>query len=144
MRKAKLRQRTRDMAASLLALGLDPERCTLFVQSHRPEHTELAWLLSTVTPVSWLERTPTYKEKRQTRYYISAKTLHVLWLQYEEPPATGGPPVKYTRKFFDYRYAQQTLVAYRSMLMEGDKQVQEVRIFSVTYGGKQEDSVNDG
>jgi tryptophanyl-tRNA synthetase len=58
-----LRERTRDMAASLLALGLDPNRCTLFVQSHRPEHTELAWLLATVTPVSWLERTPTYKEK---------------------------------------------------------------------------------
>ena len=52
------------MAAALLALGLDPERCTLFVQSHRPEHTELAWLLMTVTPVSWLERTPTYKEKK--------------------------------------------------------------------------------
>jgi len=60
-----LRQRTREMAASLLALGLDPERCTLFIQSHRPEHTELAWLLATVTPVSWLERTPTYKEKQQ-------------------------------------------------------------------------------
>jgi tryptophanyl-tRNA synthetase len=60
-----LRARTRDMAASLLALGLDPGRCTLFVQSHRPEHTELCWLLSTVTPVSWLERTPTYKEKIQ-------------------------------------------------------------------------------
>jgi tryptophanyl-tRNA synthetase len=62
-----LRQRTRDMAASLLALGLDPDRCTLFVQSHRPEHTELAWLLATVTPVSWLERTPTYKEKRENQ-----------------------------------------------------------------------------
>ena len=59
-----LRERTLEMAASLLALGLDPERCTLFVQSHRPEHTELAWLLCTVTPVSWLERTPTYKEKK--------------------------------------------------------------------------------
>lgn len=59
-----LRQRTREMAAALLALGLDPDRCTLFVQSHRPEHTELAWLLATVTPVSWLERTPTYKEKK--------------------------------------------------------------------------------
>ena len=58
-----LRQRTREMAAALLALGLDPERCTLFVQSHRPEHTELAWLFATVTPVSWVERTPTYKEK---------------------------------------------------------------------------------
>jgi tryptophanyl-tRNA synthetase len=52
------------MAATLIALGLDPERCILFVQSHRPEVTELAWLLTTVTPVSWLERTPTYKEKK--------------------------------------------------------------------------------
>jgi tryptophanyl-tRNA synthetase len=60
-----LRAHTREMAASLLALGLDPERCTLFVQSHRPEVTELAWLLMTVTPVSWLERTPTYKEKKR-------------------------------------------------------------------------------
>jgi tryptophanyl-tRNA synthetase len=59
-----MRTRTRELAAGLLALGLDPDRCTLFVQSHRPEHTELAWLLATVTPVSWLERTPTYKEKR--------------------------------------------------------------------------------
>jgi tryptophanyl-tRNA synthetase len=62
-----MRRRTREMAASLLALGLDPERCTLFVQSHRPEHTELMWLLSTVTPVSWLERTPTYKDKIATQ-----------------------------------------------------------------------------
>jgi tryptophanyl-tRNA synthetase len=61
----RLRTQTREMAAALLALGLDPERCTLFVQSHRPEVTELAWLLMTVTPVSWLERTPTYKEKKQ-------------------------------------------------------------------------------
>jgi tryptophanyl-tRNA synthetase len=59
-----LRRQTREMAASLLALGLDPERCTLFVQSHRPEHVELMWLLCTVTPVSWVERTPTYKEKK--------------------------------------------------------------------------------
>jgi tryptophanyl-tRNA synthetase len=63
----RLRRGTREMAAALLALGLDPERCTLFVQSHRPEHTELAWLLATVTPVSWLERTPTYKEKKQNQ-----------------------------------------------------------------------------
>ena len=60
-----LRTRTREMGAGLIALGLDPERCTLFVQSHRPEHTELGWLFATVTPVSWLERTPTYKEKRE-------------------------------------------------------------------------------
>jgi tryptophanyl-tRNA synthetase len=64
---AVLRERTREMAASLLALGLDPDICTLFVQSQRPEVTELAWLLATVTPVSWLERTPTYKEKRASQ-----------------------------------------------------------------------------
>jgi tryptophanyl-tRNA synthetase len=63
----RLRRQTREMAAALIALGLDPERCTLFVQSHRPEHAELAWLLMTVTPVSWLERTPTYKEKKQNQ-----------------------------------------------------------------------------
>ncbi len=62
-----LRARTREMGAALVALGLDPDRCILFVQSHRPEHTELAWLLMTVTPVSWLERTPTYKEKRENQ-----------------------------------------------------------------------------
>jgi tryptophanyl-tRNA synthetase len=43
---------------------LDPNKCTLFVQSHRPEVLELAWILMTVTPVSWVERTPTYKEKK--------------------------------------------------------------------------------
>jgi tryptophanyl-tRNA synthetase len=62
-----LRQRTLEMAASLLALGLDPARCTLFVQSWRPEVTELMWYFTTVTPVSWVERTPTYKEKRETQ-----------------------------------------------------------------------------
>lgn len=54
---------TLDMATSLLALGLDPQRATLFRQSDRPEHVELAYLLSTVVPVAWVERTPTFKEK---------------------------------------------------------------------------------
>jgi len=62
-----LRTRTREMASALIALGLDPARCTLFVQSHRPEVAELMWLFLTVTPVSWLERTPTYKEKRENQ-----------------------------------------------------------------------------
>src|SRR4026207_1802744 len=57
-----LRRQTREMAASLLALGLDPERCTLFVQSHRPEHHELARPFPTATPASRLERTPTDTE----------------------------------------------------------------------------------
>jgi len=63
----RMRRQTREMACALLALGLDPEQATLFVQSHRPEVTELGWLLATVTPVSWLERTPTYKEKKRSQ-----------------------------------------------------------------------------
>jgi tryptophanyl-tRNA synthetase len=62
-----LRRQTLEMAAALIALGLDPDRCTLFVQSDRPEVTELCWLFNTVTPVGWLQRTPTYKEKRENQ-----------------------------------------------------------------------------
>ncbi len=54
---------TLDIAIDLLALGVDPERATLFVQSHVPEHTELAWLFSTITPVGELQRMTQYKEK---------------------------------------------------------------------------------
>jgi len=48
-----------------LSVGLDPEKCTMFVQSHNVHHAELMLLLSMITPVSWLERCPTYKEIRQ-------------------------------------------------------------------------------
>ena len=53
-----------DNVADWMAAGLDPERCTLFVQSMVPEHAELYLLLSMVVPVPWLERVPTYKEQR--------------------------------------------------------------------------------
>jgi tryptophanyl-tRNA synthetase len=56
-------QNTIAMAADWLGAGLDPERSTLFVQSLVPEHAELHLLLSMVTPVGWLERVPTYKER---------------------------------------------------------------------------------
>jgi tryptophanyl-tRNA synthetase len=62
-----IRRNTYEMALSLLALGLDPERAVLFRQSDRPEHAELAYLLSTVVPVAWVERTPSFKEKRRTQ-----------------------------------------------------------------------------
>lgn len=62
---AVLRRLSHEMVLDLLAIGLDPERCALIRQSDFPEHTELCWLFSTVTPVSWLERNPTYKEKRE-------------------------------------------------------------------------------
>jgi tryptophanyl-tRNA synthetase len=54
---------TIEMAADWLGAGLDPQRSTLFIQSLVPEHAELLLLFSMVTPVSWLERVPTYKER---------------------------------------------------------------------------------
>ncbi len=58
---------TQEMALGLLALGLDPEKAVLFRQSDRPEHTELAWLLATAVPVPWVERTPSFKEKKRSQ-----------------------------------------------------------------------------
>jgi hypothetical protein len=81
------------------------------------------------------------KDKQSTRYYISARTLHVLWLEYEEPAPGGSAPLKYSRKFMDYRYAQGTLVPYRTILLEEGKQIQETRILNVTYGVKLDDSL---
>ncbi|MGH9956529.1 MAG: hypothetical protein ACREBC_05285 [Pyrinomonadaceae bacterium] len=80
------------------------------------------------------------KDKRTTRYYISARTLFVLWLAYEEPNP-GGAPVKYTKSFHDYRRAQSTLVPYRTVLVEGGKQTQETRILNVTFGVKVDESL---
>lgn len=51
------------IATDLLALGIDPKKCTLFVQSDIPEHTELCWIFNTVTPVSFLERMTQFKDK---------------------------------------------------------------------------------
>ena len=62
-----IRRNTYEMALGLLALGLDPDKAVLFRQSDRPEHAELAYLLSTVVPVSWVERTPSFKEKKRTQ-----------------------------------------------------------------------------
>ena len=59
----RLRYRTRVSAAQLLALGLDPERCTLFVQSHVPEHTQLAWVLGCITGFGEASRMTQFKDK---------------------------------------------------------------------------------
>lgn len=60
-----IRENTRQMVIDWLSAGLDPERCTMFIQSHVKEHAELHLLLSMVTPISWLERCPTYKDQLQ-------------------------------------------------------------------------------
>lgn len=60
----RIAQYTSEMILDWLGAGLDPERCTFFVQSHVPEHAELQVLLGMLTPLSWLERVPSYKELR--------------------------------------------------------------------------------
>jgi tryptophanyl-tRNA synthetase len=58
-----LRANVRELVGLYLACGLDPQRATIFVQSHIPEHTELAWLLNCITPMGWLERMTQFKDK---------------------------------------------------------------------------------
>ncbi len=78
---ADLPARTLDMAVSILAVGVDPERCTLFVQSDVPEHVELAWLFNTVAPVGDLERMTQYKDKSQRYESIPVGLLNYPVLQ---------------------------------------------------------------
>ena len=84
------------------------------------------------------------KDKQSTRYFLSTKSLHVLWLEYQAPAPGGSTPQKYERRFLDYRVAQGTLVPYRTILMEDGKQIQETRILNVTYGIKIDDSLFKG
>jgi tryptophanyl-tRNA synthetase len=60
-----IKQNSLEVIIDYLASGLDPERSTLFIQSHVPQHAELHLLLSMITPLGWLERVPTYKEQRE-------------------------------------------------------------------------------
>lgn len=62
---AEMARRVREMAIDILACGVDPERATLFVQSAVPEHTELAWALSSVTPFGDLGRMTQFKDKSE-------------------------------------------------------------------------------
>ena len=75
------------------------------------------------------------KQERRTRFYISAKTFRVMMLDYEQDS------VKYKRKFYDYNYAQGTLVPYRSALYAGDKLVEETEVGTVTFGQKIDENI---
>jgi tryptophanyl-tRNA synthetase len=74
--RGSLAARTREMTVGLLASGIDPERAVLFVQSHVPEHSELQWLLNTVTPIGELERMTQFKDKAQRFESVPAGLLN--------------------------------------------------------------------
>ena len=78
---ATLAPRTLEMAVGLYASGLDPEKCIVFVQSHVAEHSELDWLLTTVTPLGELERQTQFKDKSQRQESIAAGLLNYPILQ---------------------------------------------------------------
>lgn len=60
-----IKQSTQDLLINFIAAGLDPDKSTIFIQSMVPQHAELHLLLSMITPLGWLERVPTYKEKQE-------------------------------------------------------------------------------
>ena len=76
-----LRKQIRQNAAMLLAAGIDPERSTLFVQSHVRAHAEGCWLLTCVTPLGWLERMTQYKDKSKKQETVQAGLLTYPVLQ---------------------------------------------------------------
>ncbi len=76
-----LRRRTHEMAIGLLAAGIDPNVATLYVQSQVPEHTELAWILNTITPLGELERQTQFKDKSSRQEQVMAGILNYPVLQ---------------------------------------------------------------
>ncbi|HQF95991.1 MAG TPA: tryptophan--tRNA ligase, partial [Microthrixaceae bacterium] len=69
---AELKARSRNLAALLMACGLDPERCILFVQSHVPQHAQLAWLMQSVVSYGELGRMTQFKDKSDQHKFVSA------------------------------------------------------------------------
>jgi hypothetical protein len=81
------------------------------------------------------------KSNRKTRYFISARTFRILLLEYEETPPGSSTPIKYTKRFYDYRLAQSTQVPFRTVTMEDGKQTVETHILTITYGVKMDDAL---
>ncbi len=81
---APMQERIFQTAVDYLAAGLDPEKCSIFVQSDVKEHAELHLLFSMIIPIPWLERVPSYKEKVESRW---GSTATVSWAtRFFKPP----------------------------------------------------------
>lgn len=77
----------------------------------------------------------TDKQSRKTRFYVSTKRFRVMMLDYEQDG------IKYRRRFYDYNYAQGTLVPFRTTLWAGDKLVEETDVGTVTFGQKIDETI---
>jgi len=125
-----LRQDTWEMVTDWLACGLDPVKATFFVQSRLPEHAELHLLFSMVTPLSWLERVPTYKEQLENIHDHDINTYGFL----------GYPLLQ----------AADILMYKANAVPVGEDQVPHVELtrevarrFNLAYGGVQLDNLRD-
>jgi len=76
-----LEAKSREVAGLYLACGIDPDRCAVFIQSHVKEHSELAWILTCVTPLGWAEKMTQFKSKSEGRDSVSTGLLTYPILQ---------------------------------------------------------------
>ncbi|MHB8507643.1 MAG: tryptophan--tRNA ligase [Candidatus Dormibacteria bacterium] len=120
------------MVADWIAAGVDPARATIFVQSHVPEVTELHWILSCTTPISWLERVPTFKEKSEQHpdninyallgYPVLQASDILIYGAHRVPVGEDQlAHVELTREIarrFNHRYASQVFVEPKGELTE--------------------------
>jgi tryptophanyl-tRNA synthetase len=116
-----VRQATFDAVADWLAAGLDPEKCTIFVQSQVKEHAELHLLLSMVTPLPWLERVPTFKDQQAQ---IEDKDLNTYGFL--------GYPLLQTADIIVYRAAYVPVGEDQASHLEISREI--VRRFNNFYG----------
>jgi tryptophanyl-tRNA synthetase len=131
----KFSEQTFSKVIELLAMGIDPDKCTLFVQSHVKEHTELTWILNTLTPISELERMTQYKDKSK-KYkeninvglldYPVLQAADILLYKPEAVPVGQDQTqhLELTRtlaKKFNARYGQTFLEPKIMLVKEGSK-----------------------
>lgn len=128
-------KQTLNAAVEMLAAGLDPEKCIIFIQSQIKEHTELGWLLNTITPVTELERMTQYKDKsRQFKKNINAGLLNypvlqaadILLYQTESVPVGKDQQqhlelAKTIARKFNQRYGETLKIPEALILTEGAK-----------------------
>ena len=126
---SELKENTWQMVADWLAVGLDPTKATFFIQSRLPEHAELHLLFSMVTPLSWLERVPTYKEQlenikdREINTYgflgyplLQAADILMYKAQYVPVGEDQVPHVELTREV-----ARRFNLAFGEVLLKGEE-----------------------
>lgn len=125
---ATLAQYTEEIVKDWLSVGLDPERSTLFLQSAILEHAELLVLLSMITPLSWLERVPSYKEVRQQMSHKDLATYGFL-----------GYPLLQTADIIIYRANYVPVGVDQLPHLELAREI--VRRFNFMYSGNEENGV---